>query len=162
MAAGAAFQPAFTHHRVFDAVLGVHLIRRHGDQLIRIRIVLHRLHADHLAVLHDGLECAPVGAGQNAFLRLTQDDELRQRFADGLRQRRFGAISLPAAGRRPARRPRSGSGGGSLLTVVGCSLRFSLKAWPVRQVACRWRVFVRIASARAAVPASVRCAAPCL
>ncbi|MNV62294.1 hypothetical protein D3C71_1548350 [compost metagenome] len=76
-AARAAFQPTFAHHRVFDTVFGVHLIGRHGDQFVRIRIVFDRLHADHFTVLDDGFEGAPVRAGQNAFLCLTQHDELR-------------------------------------------------------------------------------------
>ncbi|MNH35808.1 hypothetical protein D3C79_965260 [compost metagenome] len=67
----------------------MHLEGCHGDQLVRIRIVFHRLYADHFAVLHYGFESAPVRAGQNAFLRLAQYHKLRQCLADGLRQRRF-------------------------------------------------------------------------
>ncbi|MOA29445.1 hypothetical protein D3C78_1504570 [compost metagenome] len=65
----------------------MYLVGRHGDQFVRVRIVLDRLHADHFAVLHYGFKSAPVCAGQNAFLRLTQHHKLRQRLADGLRQR---------------------------------------------------------------------------
>ena len=72
-----------------DAVLGVDLERRHVDEVIRRRIVGHRLDPHHAALGDDGLEGSPVGAGQDALLGGHQGGELLKGRADGLGQGAF-------------------------------------------------------------------------
>ncbi len=90
LGARAVLQPALAYHGILDAVLGVHLERRHVDKIVRRRIIGYRLDAHHATIFDDRLESTPVGAGQNALLGGHQSRELTQCGADGLRQRTLG------------------------------------------------------------------------
>ena len=141
----AVLQPAFAHHGVLDAVLGVDLERRHVDEVIRCRIVGHRLDPHHAALGDDGLEGSPVGAGQDALLGGHQGGELLKGRADGLGQGAFREETSQqgqgGTGPQPLEQSTAGEVG---LLVIEKSHGRVLCSCLNGPRSCRWRVSARI------------------
>ena len=141
----AVLQPALAHHGVLDAVLGVDLERRHVDEVIRCRIVGHRLDPHHAALGDDGLEGSPVGAGQDALLGGHQGGELLKGRADGLGQGAFREETSQqgqgGTGPQPLEQSTAGEVG---LLVIEKSHGRVLCSCLNGPRSCRWRVSARI------------------
>jgi hypothetical protein len=60
-----ALQPTRSYHRASDAKRRMHRIQDRLDQRRGVGVEVERDGADHLAVLYDGVECAPMGVVWN-------------------------------------------------------------------------------------------------
>ncbi|MNC41943.1 hypothetical protein D3C75_907350 [compost metagenome] len=153
LGARAVFQPALAHHGVLDSVLGMDLERCHVDEIVRCRIVGHRLHADHATIGDYGFEGTPVGAGQYALLGRYQGRELFKRRADGLRQGVLGeqASEQRQGGTGPQSLEQAAAGQIGLLVIEKSHIGFLCSSLSVPR-SCHWRVFARIGSACGPAP----------
>ena len=148
LGARAVLQPALAHHGVLDAVLGMDLERRHVDEVIRCRIIGHRLDPHHAAIGDYGLEGSPVGAGQYALLGGDQGGELLQRRADGLGQGVFReqGTEQGQGGTGPQALEQAAAGQIGLLIIEKSHIEFLCSSLSVPR-SCHWRVSARIGSA---------------